>query len=134
MPSTAASLVTAANANPYSYVFDTQKLDRLSGGGAARAHQSLQDLSQVFNGFQSYAPLSAASGPGAGGAGAANAAANGALARGFNVAAAQAVAAQQAALEAAALYASVGGGEPFPAMYPPLHHQTAQLPHAFHKV
>lgn len=84
-----------------------------------------------FNGFQSYAPLAATSPPGGA---AANSAANGGVARGFSVAAAQAAAAQQAvALEAAALYASVGG-EPFPAIYPPIHHQSAQMPHAFHKV
>uniref|UniRef100_A0A0M3IEV8 RNA binding protein n=1 Tax=Ascaris lumbricoides TaxID=6252 RepID=A0A0M3IEV8_ASCLU len=86
---------------------------------------------QIFNGFQSYAPLAATSPPGGA---AANSAANGGVARGFSVAAAQAAAAQQAvALEAAALYASVGG-EPFPAIYPPIHHQSAQMPHAFHKV
>ncbi|KHN83633.1 hypothetical protein Tcan_11623 [Toxocara canis] len=188
LPNTAASLITATG-NPYSYMFDAQKMDRLAG--AARAQQSLQDLSQVFNGFQSYAPLAATSPPGSAaangaanggvargfsvaaaqaaaaqqavaleaaalyasvgvfngfqsyaplaatsppGSAAANGAANGGVARGFSVAAAQAAAAQQAvALEAAALYASVGG-EPFPAIYPPMHHQSAQMPHAFHKV
>ncbi|VDN04402.1 unnamed protein product [Thelazia callipaeda] len=90
----------------------------------------------IFNGFQSYAPLAPTSPPGGATNGAAAAvAANAAgVTRGFNVTAAQAAAAQQAvAFEAAALYAI--GSEPFAGIYPSaIHHQTPQLPHAFHKV
>ncbi|MFH4976281.1 hypothetical protein AB6A40_002990 [Gnathostoma spinigerum] len=83
----------------------------------------------VFNGFQSYAPLTLTSPPGA-----ASTSTNGNAARVFNAAVDQA-ARQAAALETAALYASVG--EPFnptAGMYAPMHHQTAQMPHAFHRV
>lgn len=81
----------------------------------------------VFNALP-YASLTPTSPPGS----VTNGATSGGIARGFNVAAAQLSAAQQA-FETAALYASVSG-EPFPAIYPTIHHQNTQIPHSFPKV